>query len=51
MSDCEVIRMYIMAMRGVDIVGIAEPRNEREWELFRIAKAKAYEWLMNVGTW
>lgn len=42
MNKCEIIRQYILAMKGVDIGGIAEPRNARERQLFD----KAYQFAM-----
>ena len=44
MSKCEIIRQYILAMKGVDIGGIAEPRNAREWQLFDKAYTVAVIW-------
>lgn len=44
MNKCEIIRAYILAMKGVDIGGIAEPRNDREWELFHRAYQYAMFW-------
>jgi hypothetical protein len=46
MSGPELIRQYIMAIKGVDIGGIAEPRNERQWALYRQAFAIALYWYM-----
>lgn len=44
MNKCEIIRKYILAHKGVDIGGIAEPRNAREWELFNRAWQFAMFW-------
>lgn len=40
-DKCELIRRYILEKKGVDIVGIAHPRNAREWQLFERAWSKA----------
>lgn len=44
MNKCEIIRQYILAMKGVDIGGIMEPRNAREWDLFERAWQYAMFW-------
>ena len=44
MNKCELIRAYILAKKGVDIGGIAEPRNAHEWELFNRAWQVAMIW-------
>jgi len=44
MNKCELIRAYILAMKGVDIGGIEEPRNAREWALFDQAWQVAMIW-------
>ncbi len=44
MNKCEIIRAYILHHKGVDIGGIAEPRNAKEWELFEQAYQIAVLW-------
>lgn len=44
MSDQELIRLYILEMKGVDIGGIAEPRNDIEWFMFKQAAFVASRW-------
>lgn len=31
---CELIRQYILEMKGVDIGAIGFPRNEQDWDRF-----------------
>lgn len=50
MNGPELIREYILAMKGVDIVGVAEPRNDHEAELYIQALAVAVSWKMKQGT-
>lgn len=40
----EVIRAYILHMKGVDIGGVKMPANEREWQLFNHAFRVAFTW-------
>ena len=49
MNKCEIIRAYILAMKGVDIGGIAEPLSAHEWELFNKAWQHAMFWHFNRG--
>ena len=49
MNKCEIIRAYILAMKWVDIGGIAEPRSAHEWELFNRAWQYAMFWHFNRG--
>jgi len=42
MNKCEIIRAYILAMKGVDIGGISEPTTLEQWRLFD----KAYQYAM-----
>ena len=44
MSGPELIRQYILAMTGIDIGGIAPPRNDRELILYHHALAIAQAW-------
>jgi hypothetical protein len=44
MTGPELIRQYILAKKGVDIGGIAEPCNDREWQLYRHALSVAMYW-------
>lgn len=44
MNKCEIIRAYILHHKGVDIGGIAEPSNAKEWELFHRAYQHAMFW-------
>jgi hypothetical protein len=44
MSGPELIRRYILAMKGVDIGGIAEPVTTLQWALYYQAVAIATDW-------
>jgi len=44
MNKCEIIRRYILAMKGVDIGGIAEPTTPEQWMLFDRAYQVAMFW-------
>jgi hypothetical protein len=44
MSGPELIRLYILSVKGVDIGGIAEPQTVRQWELYRRALSVAMFW-------
>ena len=50
MNGPELIRQYILAHNGVDIEGIAEPRNEREWQLYNRAYMVALLWWTSKHT-
>lgn len=50
MSGSELIRQYILAMTGIDIGGIAPPRNERETALYYHALAIAQAWHQQHAT-
>jgi hypothetical protein len=44
MNGPEIIRQYILAMKGVDIGGIQEPVTHRDKELYSRALSIAMHW-------
>ena len=49
MTGPEIIRQYILAMKGVDIVGINEPVTPIEQAMYQRALSVAMWWWMDKG--
>jgi len=47
MNGPELIRQYILAMKGVDIGGIQEPSTPHQWDLYYRALMIAMVWQQN----